>query len=78
MLLGTYVPTALDWLKGVAPAFVPWAWGINGIFSVVAPLLAIGISTTWGMNALLLSSIPVYLVVGFAFPEAAKPAAAAP
>jgi spermidine synthase len=68
MLLGTYLPTALDGLKRTAPQFVPWAWGINGIFSVLAPLLAVGVSATWGMNALLLASIPVYLVVGAAFP----------
>jgi hypothetical protein len=69
LLLGTYVPTALENLKREAPAFVPWAWGINGIFSVMAPLLAVWFSTSWGMSALLLSAIPVYLGVGFAFPE---------
>src|SRR4029079_3953216 len=34
--LGVFVPTALDRLKPEAPAFVPWAWGINGMFSVLA------------------------------------------
>jgi hypothetical protein len=69
LLLGTYVPTALEALKRDAPAFVPWAWGINGIFSVMAPLLAAWWSAVWGMSALLLAAIPVYLLVGFALPE---------
>jgi spermidine synthase len=67
--LGTFLPTALEQLKSTAPAFVPWAWGINGIFSVLAPILSVGVSMTWGMNALLLAALPVYLVAGFALPD---------
>jgi spermidine synthase len=69
--LGVFVPTALDRLKGDGAAFAPWAWGINGIFSVLAPVLAVALSITWGINALLLSAIPLYLAVGWAFPAAA-------
>jgi len=67
--LGIFLPTALERLKPVAPAFVPWAWGINGIFSVLAPVLSIAFSMTWGIDALLLSAIPVYLVVGHCLPD---------
>jgi hypothetical protein len=73
--LGVFVPTALDRLKGDRAAFAPWAWGINGIFSVLAPVLAVALSITWGINALLLSAIPLYLAVGWAFPTAAGVAA---
>jgi len=52
--------------------FRPWAWGINGIFSVAAPVLSVAVSMTWGINALLLSAIPFYLVAGLALPEAAS------
>jgi spermidine synthase len=72
LLLGVFVPTALERLKVDAPAFIPWAWGINGIFSVLAPILAVAFSMTWGIRALLLSALPVYLVVGWTFPNAAK------
>jgi spermidine synthase len=68
VLLGAFVPTALEQLKAAAPDFVPWAWGINGIFSVLAPVLAVGISMTWGISALLLAALPVYLVVGWSLP----------
>jgi spermidine synthase len=67
--LGTFLPTALERLKVDAPHFVPWAWGINGIFSVLAPVLAVAVSMSFGISALLLAALPVYLVVGWAFPE---------
>jgi spermidine synthase len=68
-VLGVFVPTALERLKPEAPAFVPWAWGINGMFSVLAPLLSVAVSMTWGISALLLAAIPVYLVVGWVYPR---------
>jgi spermidine synthase len=67
--LGTFVPVALERMKESAPSLVPWAWGVNGIASVVAPVLAAAFSMTWGINALFLSAIPVYLLVGFASPS---------
>jgi spermidine synthase len=73
--LGVFVPTALDRLKPEAPAFAPWAWGINGMFSVLAPLLSVAVSMTWGISALLLAAVPVYLLVGWVYPQ---PAAVTP
>jgi spermidine synthase len=67
-LLGTFLPRGLERLKADAPALVPWAWGLNGIFSVLAPVFAVGFSVTWGIEALLLAAIPVYLVAGWALP----------
>ena len=67
--LGVFLPTILDAMKRQSPHLVPWAWGVNGIFSVLAPLIAVGIATTFGITALLLSSVPVYLIVAFSFPE---------
>ena len=67
--LGTFLPAALEQLKRTAARFVPWAWGINGLFSVLAPVLGIAFSISWGINALLLAAIPVYLAVGFSLPE---------
>lgn len=76
--LGTFVPSALEQLKQVAPAFVPWAWGINGVVSVLAPVLAVAVSVTFGISALLLAAIPVYLIVGWSLqlaPGRAQPGA---
>ena len=67
-LLGTFLPRGIERLKADAPALVPWAWGLNGIFSVLAPVFAVALSVTWGIEALLLAAIPVYLVAGWALP----------
>jgi spermidine synthase len=69
LLLGTFFPSALDRLKGEAGAFAPWAWGLNGVFSVLAPLLSVAVSVTWGINALLLGAVPFYLVASLVLPE---------
>jgi hypothetical protein len=78
LLLGVFVPTALERLKTDAPAFIPWAWGINGIFSVLAPILAVAFSMTWGIRALLLAAVPVYMLVGFSLPAPGAPSPARP
>ncbi len=75
LCLGTFLPTGLDRLKAVAPAWVPWAWGVNGIFSVLAPIWAIGFSMSWGIDALLLGAVPIYLMAGALLPGA-EPAVA--
>jgi hypothetical protein len=69
LLLGVFMPTGLTRLKRAAPGFAPWAWGINGIFSVLAPLAAVGLSMSAGITLLLASSLPFYLAAGFALPE---------
>jgi hypothetical protein len=71
--LGTFFPEGLSRLRGAAPAFVPWAWGVNGIFSVLAPVVAVAVSMTWGISALLISAIPIYLLAAWALPLTASP-----
>jgi hypothetical protein len=67
--LGTFLPEGLERLKVAAPEFVPWAWGINGIFSVLAPVVAVALSMTCGITALMLAALPVYILTAFALPE---------
>ena len=71
--LGVFLPTILDAMKRHSPHLVPWAWGVNGIFSVLAPLLAVAVATTFGISALLLASVPIYLTVAFSFPGSLAP-----
>jgi spermidine synthase len=73
LLLGTFFPSGFERLKTAAPPFASWAWGINGIFSVLGPILSVGISATFGMNALLLAAIPVYLAAAMSLPDAGAP-----
>ena len=78
LLLGTFLPVALEQLKRSAPGFIPWAWGINGAFSVLAPVLAVAFSMSWGISALLIAAIPVYMVTAAALPTIADPLPAGP
>jgi spermidine synthase len=68
LLLGVYFPTGLERLKRASPGLVPWAWGLNGMASVVAPILAVAVSMTAGIAALFLAALPVYLLAGFTEP----------
>jgi hypothetical protein len=68
--LGTFFPVGLERVKGGSPDAAAWAWGLNGLASVVGPILAVGVSMTWGTNALLLAALPIYLLVGVAEPRA--------
>ena len=67
-LMGMFLPTGLDRLKVRAPSFVPWAWGLNGIASVLAPLLSIGLAITYGNTLLLVAGLPLYLLAGACLP----------
>ena len=45
------MPIGLARLSALYPEGVPWAWGINGITSVLASVLAIAVAITWGFAA---------------------------
>ena len=36
---------------------------------MVAPLLSVGVSMTWGIDALLLGAVPFYLLAGLTLPD---------
>ena len=44
--------------------------------SVLSPVASVAFSMTWGINALLLAALPVYLLTALALPPAASAAAA--
>lgn len=72
LCLGVFLPSGIEALKArSASALVPWAWGVNGIFSVLGPVLAIALSITFGISALMLLAVPIYLVAGWVFPREA-------
>jgi SAM-dependent methyltransferase len=48
LLLGMAMPIGLRRLSALHPGTVAWAWGINGITSVLASVLGIAVAITWG------------------------------
>ena len=59
-LMGMPFPLGLSRLAGGAPAFIPWAWGINGCASVLSALLAALLAVHWGFSAVLLMAAGLY------------------
>ncbi len=48
LCLGVAMPIGLRRLQGTQPSAVPYAWGVNGIFSVVSSVLAVALAIQWG------------------------------
>ncbi|HRF50652.1 MAG TPA: hypothetical protein PLC98_23695 [Anaerolineales bacterium] len=59
-LMGMPFPTALSRLGQQAPSLVPWAWGMNGIFSVLGSSLVILISMISNFSIAMLSAAVCY------------------
>ena len=68
-MMGVFFPTGMEHIKKRNPDFAPWAWGVNGVFSVLAPVLSVAFSMSWGIDALLLAGVPIYLFAGAVLPE---------
>lgn len=60
--MGLPFPLGLTRLARAAPAFVPWAWGLNGCASVVAAIAALLLGIQVGLMATLLVALGLYVV----------------
>jgi len=64
--LGLPFPLGLAQLAG--GRFLPWAWGLNGAFSVVATPLANLIARNYGLHMVLGCAVLLYLLAATSFP----------
>jgi hypothetical protein len=64
--MGLPFPLVLARLREVAPALVPWAWGVNGCASVVAAALAGLLAMGLGGGTLMLLGVLAYLLAAVA------------
>jgi hypothetical protein len=51
---------------------LPWSWGLNGAFSVVATPLANVIALEWGFERVLLLAAGLYVVSCVTFPRSGR------
>jgi hypothetical protein len=65
--LGIPFPTGLTELTKYKSGLLPWAWGINGAFSVTGTSLARLVSISWGFSAVLMGVIILYLLAFLTF-----------
>ncbi len=60
ILMGIPFPLGIKTLGSAAPHLIPWAWAVNGCFSVLAPVLATLIALSWGFQIVLLCGMALY------------------
>ena len=64
------LPFPLGLARTGAGGFLPWAWGLNGAFSVVATPLANLIARETGFSRVLLCAAVLYVIALVSFPAA--------
>lgn len=62
LFLGMPMPSGLRVLERRSPDLVPWAFGVNGVASVIGSILAILLAETIGFQAVLLCAGGLYLL----------------
>ena len=70
LALGLPFPLGLS--RAGKDGFMPWAWGLNGAFSVVSTPLANLIAWQSGHAAVLISALCLYVIANVAFPRDRK------
>ncbi|MBL8755264.1 MAG: hypothetical protein JNK15_18335 [Planctomycetes bacterium] len=72
VLLGMPFAHGIGLLRKVNPAFVPWAWAVNGSATVVGSVVTVIVSMNFGFNAVLLFAAAIYVVVFLAVDKLAR------
>jgi hypothetical protein len=62
LMLGMFMPLGIACVSREHPRLVPWAWGINGLGSVVGTTLAVVLAMLWGFTVVACSAAVLYLV----------------
>ncbi len=67
-VLGSFLPRALRAAHRQAPQLLPWFWGLNGAFSVLAGAVALPLSLSLGLPALLPAAAACYVLALWSTP----------
>jgi hypothetical protein len=62
ILLGLPFPTAVKALEKLNPNFIAWAWGVNGVTSVLASIVAIVVAMRMGFTTVVFMAAATYLL----------------
>jgi hypothetical protein len=60
--MGMCFPLGIQIVRSFNKAFVPWAWGVNGAFSVCASIFSIVIALNAGFKSTMLIGVTCYMV----------------
>lgn len=64
LIMGLPFAVALSHLKEHTPRFIPWAWGVNGLTSVLGSILAIIIAMSFGFAFVIMTGAACYFIGG--------------
>lgn len=73
--LGMPFPLGILAIRHHQKGAIAWAWGMNGLFTVIGSLVSIIISLQFGFNATLLFGLSLYAAACLIFPRSGQPAA---
>jgi hypothetical protein len=76
LLLGVPFAYGIRLLNERNPSIIPWAWAVNGCFSVIGSILTVVVSMTIGFAATLAVAVAIYAVAFAAVALVPEPAAA--
>jgi hypothetical protein len=62
VLMGIPFAAGLRYLERSHPAFIPWAWGLNGLTSVLGSVAAVMVAMRAGFTVVLVAGAAVYVV----------------
>ncbi len=62
IIMGMPFPLGIAVLGTALPRLIPWAWAVNGCFSVLAPILATMLALSAGFHMVLLAGAVMYLL----------------
>lgn len=65
--LGMPFPLGILALRGTPQGAVAWAWGLNGLFTVIGSLLSVVLAIAVGFRVTILAALLIYAVAFYAF-----------
>ncbi|MFQ5666528.1 MAG: hypothetical protein ACE5I7_08855 [Candidatus Binatia bacterium] len=75
LAMGRFFPLGLRLVGRAAPAYVPWAWAINGCCSVIGTTLAVIVAISLGFRNLFVLALLIYILGTLALRSWARRAA---
>lgn len=65
LLLGMCFPMGVRWASQYHEHLIPWAWAVNGVFSVFAAAASLVVAINFGLRAMMVAGGACYLVNAF-------------
>jgi len=62
VVLGTFFPLGIRVVERADRRLVPWAWGINGLASVVGTICSVMLAMAYGFTAVMVIATAIYVV----------------